>query len=129
MGRRVVLVLCILAALVFTSGAVGGGGAKFKVAMDGYSLMCSNVPGCDFGTVLITRLDDDRTVCHLQGGIGTHGCTWTAPAGTKMVLEITAAMPDGTFVWSDDCTNTGPRCKLVVDSNKSIFITAAWTGP
>jgi len=125
----VVLALCILVSLAFTSGAVGSGGAKFKVKMDGYSLTCNGVPGCDFDTILITRVDDDRKACPLTAGIGSSACTWTAAAGTKLVLEITAAMPDGTFTWGGDCSSTGPRCKLVVDSNKSVVITAVWTGP
>jgi len=93
--------------------------------MSGYSLICDS--SCNFDTVVITRVDDNRQPpCHLTASIGTGRCRWTAPPGTTMVLEISSAMPDGTFTWGGDCASTGPTCKLVVDSNKSVFITAHW---
>jgi hypothetical protein len=131
MRRRLLLVVCVVAALatlgVVSSAAGSAAGSKYKLVMDGYSLTCIDVPSCDFTTVVIRRIDDDRTSCHPTVDIGS--CKWTAPAGTKVVLEITAVMPDGSFSWGGDCSNTGPRCKIVMDSNKTFTISATWIGP
>jgi len=131
MRFRLVLVLCVLAAigaLAMVSGAAGStAGAKYKLKLVSLSFACINVPSCDFDTVVIRRVDDDRTSC--RPTVDFSSCKWTAPAGTKVVLEISAAMPDGTFIWGGDCSNTGPRCKVVMDANKSFEIDATWTGP
>jgi hypothetical protein len=131
LGRRVLLVLCVLAALtalVVVSGASGStAGAKYKLVLNSLSLSCVDLPSCDFDSVVIRRVDDDRTSCHPL--LDFSECKWTAPAGTKVVLEISSSMPDGTFLWTGDCSNTGPRCKIVMDSNKAIGLEATWTGP
>jgi hypothetical protein len=127
MRRRLLLVLCVVAALASTSVAAGGGGAKYKLSLTSVSASCSTTCPIDPGTIVITRLDDNRTSCHPFGGFSD--CNWTAKAGTKVVLETTADPPFVSHTWGaygGACSGTG-KCVVTMDSNK--VITLAWVAP
>ncbi len=117
MRRRLLLVLCILAMLAFASVAAGSGaGAKYKVKLDFAAAEC---PGCDEGSIVVKRLDDDRTSC--RPFVDDSTCKWTAPAGTKVVLETTADPPFTSHTWGGDCSGTG-NCVLIMNANKHVNI-------
>jgi ABC-type amino acid transport substrate-binding protein len=123
MRRRLLLVLCILAMLAFASVAAGSGaGAKYKVKLDFAAASCST--SCDIDSIVVKRLDDDRTSC--QPFVDDSACKWTASAGTKVVLETTADPPFTSHTWGGDCSGTG-NCVLIMNANKHVNI--FWIAP
>jgi len=126
MRRRLLLVLCVLAALAFASVAVGGGGAKFKVKLNSIGWSCGSSCG-QFNkhkdSFVIKRLDDDHTSC--MPLVDFFSCRWTARAGTKVVLEVRVPDTDPPIQvdWSDDCAPSQThKCVLIMDSNKEFGV-------
>jgi microcystin degradation protein MlrC len=126
MRRRLLLVLCVLAALACASVAAGSGaGAKYKVTFGIGTASCSLSCPMDVTSIVIRRIDDDRTSC--RPFVDSSKCKWTAPAGTKVVLETTADPPLNNHNWSGgDCFGTG-KCVLIMDSNKIVGVN--WSAP
>ena len=127
MGRRLLFVLCVLAALTalaLVSGAPGSAaGSKFRIKVVGGSSCPPEL--CDPDSILVTMVGDKRTCAPFLDPNGT--CNfWTARAGAKVVLKSTADPPYGFHFWLEDCTGSGD-CKLTMDSNKSVVI--VWTLP
>ena len=119
-GRRLLFVLCVLAALTtlaLASGAAGStAGSKFKIKVVAAGLCQS----CDPESIVVTMVGDNRPcvpfldpnfVCNF----------WTARAGTKVVLKTTADPSFAAHLWFGDCTGTGD-CKLTMDANKVVLI-------
>jgi len=123
MRFRLALVFSVLAALAIVSGAPGADGAKYKVRVNSITIICYQP--CDTNSIVITRLDNDRTSCRPL----VETCKWTARAGTKIVLELSASPEFTVFSWGGDCSSTGPKCTLVVDSNKFLAFFASTTPP
>jgi hypothetical protein len=126
MARRLLFVLCVLAALTalaLVSGAAGStAGSKFKIKVAGEAAV---LPGLDPDSIVVTMVGDKRTCAPFLDPNGT--CNfWTARAGAKVVLKSTADPPYGFHFWLGDCTGSGD-CKLTMDSNKSVVI--VWTLP
>jgi hypothetical protein len=126
MRRRLLLVLCVLAMLAFASVAAGSGaGAKYKLKLEGIVASCNtSCPAADIGSIVIRRLDDDRTSC--RPFVDFFSCKWTARAGTKVVLETMADPPYDQHSWGGDCSGTD-KCKLIMDANKTFTLT--WSAP
>ena len=126
MRRRLLLVLSVLAALACASVAAGSGaGAKYKVTFGGATASCGVSCPIDVTSIVIRRLDDDRTSC--RPFVDSSKCKWTARAGTKVVLVTTADPPFNNHNWSgSDCFGTG-KCVLIMDSNKTVGVN--WSAP
>lgn len=125
MARRLLFVLCVLAALTaLVSGAAGStAGSKFKIKVSAGSSCPAEL--CDPDSIVVTMVGDKRTCAPFLDPNGT--CNfWTARAGAKVVLKSTADPPYGFHFWLEDCTGSGD-CKLTMDSNKSVVI--VWTLP
>ena len=122
MGRRLVFVLCALAALTalaLASGATGStAGSKYKIQASAAFGICASP--CDPDSMVITMVGDNRTCVPFLDPSGR--CNfWTGQAGTKVVLKSTADPPFANHRWFGDCTGTGD-CKLTMDSNKSVLV-------
>lgn len=121
MRLRLLLVLCLVPALILVSGAAGSSkGSKYKVRLVFAAASCN---GCDLisltKSIVVRRLDDDQASCRPFVD-GNDACKWTARAGTKVVIVSEADPAFTEHHFGGDCS--GDKCVLVMDSNKSYFI-------
>jgi len=121
MRLRLLLALGILGALAFATVAAGGGGAKFKLRLTTGIAGCNASCPMDPSTIVITRVDGDGKGQSCRPFVKFTDCVWTARAGTKVVLDTTAAPPFNTHSWTGDCTGSG-KCVLIADSNKGFVL-------
>jgi hypothetical protein len=114
-------VLCVLAALAFTSVAGSSGGAKYKISLASVTAFCDL--SCA-QSIVVKRLDDDHHSC--RPFIDHSQCKWTARAGTNAVFVTYADPPLALHTWSIDCSGNG-KCTLLMDSDKSMNL--EWFAP